>query len=425
MINNPDKPLRVAIIGAGVRGTSLARKLTSSEFSIRITSVAEPDEEKRRSFAEEFGLKEEAVFKGWEDLTSNLTHCDAAIIATLDNQHAGPAIACLKRDWHILLEKPLADSLDDCKLIVKTQKERKKIVAVCHTLRFMDGFLKVKKILASGAIGIPVHIEHMEAIGNFRFAHNYVRGRWAREKNNTFLLLHKCSHDIDYINWLFSEQCQRVSSFGSLKYYRPENAPAGSTYRCTDGCRIIDTCPYSALSIYVNAARDEWPAKDISRIHTREEHLNAIKNGPYGLCVWHSDNDVVDHQVVMMEFEGGATGTCTLTGYSATNGRRIRLQGTQGEILFDEAAGTISVKKFAGQKEEIIKAEAPESYHPEDQDIVDEWLSSIIHSTSVTVDATEAMRTHAVVFAAEISRKHNRRVEMAELIGKTDISALK
>lgn len=150
-------------------------------------------------------------------------------------------------------------------------------------------------------------------------------------------------------------------------------------------------------------------------MHTQEEHLKAIKNGPYGLCVWHANNDVVDHQVVMMEFEGGATATCTLSGYSATNGRRTRLQGTHGEILFDEAAGTITTKRFADHEAEIINIVSPESYHPEDQEIVDEWLSSIIYSTSVSVDASEALRTHAVVFAAEISRKENRTIEMSEL----------
>ena len=415
MINSSDNSLRVAVIGAGVRGTNLARKLSSSGFDVSVTAVAEPDYEKRMSFATEIGLNREALYTGWEELTEKVSDCDAAIIATLDNQHAGPAIACINRGWHILLEKPLADTLDDCKLIVKTQRERKKIVAVCHTLRFMEGYLRVKQILADGAIGTLIHVEHMEAIGNLRFAHNYVRGRWAIAKNNTFLLLHKCSHDIDYINWLFTEQCLRVSSFGSLKYFTQDNAPQGSTKRCTDGCTLIDTCPYSAVRIYVDAPLDKWPAGEVSTIHTREEHMNAVKNGPYGICVWHAGNDVVDHQVVMMEFEGGATATCTLSGYSASNGRRIRLQGTLGELLFDEAAGTISVKRFAGGNDKIIKIEAAGTYHPEDQIIVDEWLSSIINSTSVTVDAGEALRTHAVVFAAEQSRIENRRIEMSEV----------
>ena len=414
MSNHSNIPLRIAIIGAGVRGTSLARKLSSSEFPSIVVAVAEPDGEKRRTFAEEFNLPGNATFNGWDDLTKELDTCDAAIIATLDNQHTGPAVACLNREWHILLEKPLADSFEDCSLIVKTQKARNRVVAVCHTLRFMDGFRKVKEIVESGTIGQLIHIEHMEAIGHFRFAHNYVRGRWAQERKNTFLLLHKCSHDIDYINWLFKEPCQRVSSFGSLKYFTSVNAPDGSTHRCIDGCSFIDKCPYSAIRIYVNGPLDEWPARDISKVHLQEEHMNAIRHGPYGFCVWHAGNDVVDHQVVMMEFKGGATATCTLSGYSASNGRRIRLQGTHGEMLFDEAAGIISVKRFSSQSDEIIKVVAPASYHPEDKDIVNNWISSIISSSSVAVDAREALRTHAVVFAAEISRKENRTVEMTE-----------
>ena len=214
--------------------------------------------------------------------------------------------------------------------------------------------------------------------------------------------------------------CLRVSSFGSLKYFTKINAPAGSTLRCTDGCIISDKCQYNALNIYVNGNLNEWPARDISNIHTAESHLEAVRNGPYGICVWHGQNDVVDHQVVMMEFEGGATATCTLTGYSATNGRRIRLQGTRGEILFDEASGTISFKKnFHGDQKGDNKYYQYASYHPEDQDIVNEWLSSVLSSTRVTVDAAEALRTHAIVFAAEVSRKEKRTIEMSELLQRS------
>jgi predicted dehydrogenase len=418
MMQNSMKPLRIAVIGAGVRGTSLARKLVSSGYDVRVTAVAEPDNERRISFAEEFNLPETAAFRGWEELTAKFDDCDAVIIATLDNQHSEPALASLERGWHILLEKPIADTFADCKRIVEAQKMKKKVVAVCHTLRFMDGFRKIKDIIKSRKIGQLVHIDHMEAIGNLRYAHNYVRGRWARESDNTFLLLHKCSHDIDFISWLLSEACLRVSSFGSLKYFNPENAPEGSSTRCTKGCNLIDNCPYSALRMYVNSPLDGWPARDVCSVHTRDEHLHAVEAGPYGKCVWHAGNDVVDHQVVVMEFEGGATAACTLTGYSATNGRRTRLQGTHGEMLFDEAEGTITVKRFDGEDDEIVRINQPGSYHPEDQDIVNDWLSSVIFSTSVAVDATEALRTHAVVFAAEISRKEGRTVELSELFVK-------
>jgi len=398
-----------------VRGTGLARKTASSSFHAVIAAVAEPDDEKRKSFAVEFNLPENAIYRTWEDLTENFYNCDAVIIATLDNQHTGPAIACLERGWHILIEKPLADNFEDCLLIDKTRRERNLVIAVCHTLRFMEAYRKIKEILDEGTIGQIVHIEHMEGIGNLRFVHNYVRGRWAREKNNTFLILHKCCHDIDYLCWLIKEQCHSVSSYGSLKYFTKANSPEGSRHRCTDNCNLERTCPYSAIRIYVESNPEEWPARDICRKHTREALLEEIKNGPYGLCAWHAGNDVVDHQVVMMEFEDGTTATCTLSGYSATNGRRIRLQGTLGEILFDEAEGTISTTRFSESQSEIIRISSPKSYHPEDRDIVDNWLSAVISSTPVAVDTSEALRTLAVVFASEISRKEGRIVNMKEL----------
>lgn len=416
MNNVSSDQLRIAVIGAGVRGTALSRKISSSEFSASIVAVAEPDDEKRKSFAREFNLKTSATFKSWESLTTTLNDCDAAIIATLDNQHTGPVLECINRGWHVLVEKPLADNIKDCILIDKARIEKKKVVAVCHTLRFMEGFLKVRQLLESGTIGQLVHIDHMEGIGHFRFVHNYVRGRWAREKNNTFLLLHKCSHDIDYLNWLIKEPCLKVSSFGSLNYFTEKNAPSGSTYRCIDNCQVIDTCPYSAIQIYVEGLLEKWPANDISKIHSRAAHLEAIKSGPYGICAWHANNDVVDHQVVMMEFKGGATATCTMSGFSATNGRRTRLQGTLGEILFDEALGSISVKKISEKEGEYIKIPAPDSYHPEDQDILNNWISSILFSTPVAVDTSEALRTLTVVFASEISRKENRIVEISDFL---------
>jgi len=419
-LNKQVDMLAIAVIGAGVRGTSLARKVVTSGMSAVIAAVAEPDQVKRMKFAEEFSIPGSSIYEGWEELMANPGKFDAAIIATLDNQHTGPAIGSLSNNWHILIEKPLADSYEDCLRIVNLQKEKKTAIAVCHTLRFMEGYRKLKELLSDGIIGDLVHVEHMEAISNFRFAHNYVRGRWAQEKLNTFLLLHKCSHDIDYISWLFSEKCIRVSSFGSLKYFTPQNAPIGSTKRCTDGCRLTDTCPYSAIKIYVNGSPEEWPARDITTTQSKESHLEAVRNGPYGLCVWHSENDVVDHQVVMMEFEGGATATCTLTGFSATNGRRIRLQGSRGEMLFDESVGTISIREFHSGRNEIINIPPVKSYHPEDQDIVNEWLSSVLLSSSVTVNAAEALRTHAVVFAAEKSRREKRTVDMNELLQSSE-----
>lgn len=409
-------PVRVAVIGAGMRGTHLARQLAKHLPAARIVAVADPNPDRCVQIAREHGLPEQVVFAGWEEFIAREIKCDAAIIATMDNQHTGPALACLRRGLHLLLEKPMADTFEDCLAIVKAQGNSGRIVSVCHTLRYGDAFRRVKEFVAGGRLGRLIHIEHMEAIGHFHFAHNYVRGRWARQENNTFLLLHKCCHDLDFIHWLADGDCRRVSSFGSLSFFRPDQAPPGSGKRCLDDCAIAGECPYSALRLYVETDLEGWPARDVSPIHTREAHLEAVRQGSWGACVWHADNNVVDHQTVLLGFENGITATCTLTGYSSTSGRRTRLQGTQGELLYDEAAGSILLKQFSQSAVEEHKVKPPASYHPEDEIVVGEWLSAILNPSGsrVAVDAREALRSHALVFAAERSRIDNCVVELSD-----------
>ncbi len=420
MFESSQNPLGVAVIGAGTRGSHLARQLAYFAPAARIVAVAEPNPERRAQFAREHGLPEAATFSGWEEFANSEMECDAAIIATMDNRHTGPALACLRRKLHLLLEKPMADTFEDCLEIAKAQRDSEAIVSVCHTLRYSDAFRMVKKIALDGRLGRLIHIEHMEAVGHFRFVHNYVRGRWARHESNTFLLLHKCCHDLDFIHWLADGDCRHVSSFGALSFFQPDQAPPGSGTRCLDDCSITKECPYSALRLYVETDLEDWPARDVSPVHSREAHLEAVRRGSWGACVWHAGNNVVDHQVVLLEFENGITATCTLTGYSFTNGRRTRLQGTRGELLYDEAAGRITFKQFSRSEVEEHKVEHPASYHPEDKIVVGEWLSAILNRSEsrVAVDAREALRSHALVFAAEQSRRQNKVIALADYYTK-------
>jgi len=415
MVASLDRPLRTAVIGAGIRGTSLARQLSSSEFPAQVVAVAEPDEERRSAFALRYTLPDNAQFVTWEDFTDSSVACDAVIVATMDNQHTGPAVASLRRGCHVLIEKPLADTFEDCLLIERTQEEVGLVVSVCHTLRYVGAFRRVKQIVDDGVLGQLIHIQHMEAIGHLRYAHNYVRGRWSKEENNTSLLLHKCCHDLDFVAWLIDEECSRVSSFGSLSYFTPYNAPRGSSQRCLQDCQLIDSCPYSAVRNYVDGDLADR-LQDLGKVDTREDRLEAIRHGPFGVCVWQAGNNVVDHQVVSMEFAGGTTATCTLSGYSAAHGRRTTIQGTKAELLFDEAADTIAIRRFSASEPEHIHVPRSEAYHPEDKEIVDNWLSAISDPSSrrMIVDAREARKKLAVVFAAELARRENRIVEIEE-----------
>lgn len=395
--------IRVAIVGAGTRGTALATHAAALP-GVAVVAVAEPNPLRRVACARAHDLADNACFKTWQDLAATPLPFDAAIIATLDNAHAAPALALLARGCHLLIEKPLADTAADAAAIRDASHDAGTVVAVCHTLRFMEPVVTIRERVATGAIGTLVHIEQMEAIGHIRFTHNYVRGQWGDARVNTALLIHKCCHDIDYLAWLAGTPCQTVASSGALSFFHPGNRPSDATLLCLD-CPRNTRCLYSALRLYVDTDRTAWPARTISADHSREAHLAAVRSGPWNRCVWQAGNNVVDHQAVLLTFSDDATATCTLSGYSATNGRRLRIHGTEGELFYDEAARVVSIARFDGAILEPIPLPLTDVYHPEDRQIVVDWVRAMRDpARPPAVTPTEACRTLAIVFAAEHAR---------------------
>jgi predicted dehydrogenase len=411
------KRLTVAILGAGNRGVNFGQIIHDLDPLASVVAVAEPRPEYRESFARQHNLPPDRVFEGWQQFAAQPKLCDAVVISTLDRDHVGPAVACLEKGYHLLLEKPMAASLADCRAIEAAQRKAGTIVAVCHSLRHQKGFSTVHEILRSGRLGRLVTLDQLEQVGYGHQAHSFVRGNWGNEGRAIFMLMAKSCHDIDYIAHLAGTPCLRVSSFGALTYFRSENAPRGSTARCTDGCAVEATCPYSALRTYVQAPNlATWPADVCCPVHTREAHLEAIRTGPYGRCVYHCDNDVVDHQVVLMEFEGSVTATFTMTAFTQGGGRRLRLHGTEGELFYDEE--TITVKTFADNNVDTIRLGAePGGHGGGDTRVVRNWIEAMRRNdpTLIMTGAQESLRTHTIVFAAEKARREQRTVTLTEM----------
>ena len=195
----------------------------------------------------------------------------------------------------------------------------------------MSRFLQCRRTFGDrkSAIGDIVSIQHLEPVGYWHQAHSYVRGNWRKESESSSMLLAKSCHDLDWIRYIMGARCVAVSSFGSLKHFRKEEKPSGAGERCLD-CSYEPRCPYSALKIYlgrIEKGQVEWPVNVITEDVSREGVQAALRDGPYGRCVYECDNDVVDNQVVNLLFEGGRTAAFTMTGFSEYQDRKTRIFG--------------------------------------------------------------------------------------------------
>lgn len=403
-------PVRLICLGAGNRGMdAYAPYALMCPEKLRFVAVADPVEARRKAFAARYGVPEKYVFADWREALASGIEADAALVATQDNAHVAPACAAMERGLDVLLEKPVAKTADECLRILETSKRTGKRAVVCHVLRYTRFFSTLKAIIESGEIGEVVNITHTENIGYWHAAHSYVRGSWRREDETSPMLLAKSCHDADILLYLTGKDCRRVASFGSLKHFRKENAPAGSAERCLD-CAVPD-CPYNALRIYMIPGYTGWPVSVITSDFSREGRLKALREGPYGRCVYHCDNDVVDHQSTILEFDGGITATLTVSAFTDyRHGRTIHVMGSHGEIRAKMSDETIEVTNFRTGAVRSTENPPPggmaDAHAGGDLALIDAFVRMEMgEEGAVKSSIGESVESHLICFAAEESRR--------------------
>lgn len=327
------KKISVVLIGAGNRGMTYTDIMARFPEQYEVVAVAEPIESRRNHVKERHHLPEDRCFTDYRDLLRLGKIAELAIISTMDRQHFEPAMEAIRLKYDLLLEKPIAPTEEECLAITRAAEENGVKVVVCTVLRYTPLFMTLKRLIDSGEVGRVLSINHEECVGNIHQTHSFVRGNWGNEERSSFMLLQKSCHDIDLLQWLIGKKCLSVSSYGALSYFTPENKPAGAAEYCIDGCPYLDTCPYSAVKLYLNDQKNNWFRTTCTRKEgpTDEDVKEAISTTQYGKCVFSCDNDVVDHQVVNLLFEDDITVCFTMNAFSKS-GRYIHIMGTAGEI---------------------------------------------------------------------------------------------
>lgn len=406
-------PVRIAVVGAGNRGSAYGRWAAADPQRATVVAVAEPNPVRRARFAAEHGIEPAREFTDWRELAEAGRVADAVVIATLDDDHVEPSVAFAEQGYHILLEKPIARTPQECRTITDAVEKAGVIFAVGHVLRYAPYTTGVKQIIESGRLGQIVSIQHLEPIGFWHHAHSYVRGNWRSAALSSFALLTKSCHDIDWLQFVMGRPITRVASFGGLTHFTPEQRPEGAGERCVD-CAVESRCPYSAVRLYrglFDAGHTDWPLGAVIDEHTPQALEAALRDGPYGRCVYGGQNDVVDHQVVALEFAGGASGVFTMVAFSEGGHRNTRVFGSRGELRCD--GETIEIHDFLTRQTERIPVgdfgdhTAGGGHGGGDARLIAAFVDAVASDDPARVlsGARDSLLSHLTVFAAEDARR--------------------
>ena len=425
------KIVRIAIAGVGSRGkNAYGLELLNMKDRAKVVAVADIDPERLALAGDAHGVPDEMRFPSAEAMLAVPKLADAMLICTQDRQHVPHAVAALKKGYDVMMEKPISPKLEDLQEITKVARENGRRVVVCHVLRYTPFFQTIKKTIDSGVLGEVVSIQALENVRYWHQAHSFVRGNWRREEDTSPMILAKCCHDLDYLVWLCGRKCERVSSYGSLMYFKESNAPEGAALRCTQGCKAKDGCPYDAEKIYLTnkdtgilCGNVEWPIDVLAENPTEEKIRHAIETGPYGRCVFHCDNDVVDHQIVNMQMEGGASLSLTMSAFTSIGGRTIKVMGTLGDLWGDMHENRIRIGVF-GKEPQVIdlgKEEKDFAGHGGGDRLLMEQFVDLMQGKEPdgTITTLEtSVESHLVALAAEKSRLENgESIEIAPMRG--------
>ncbi|KAI8629159.1 NAD(P)-binding protein [Xylariaceae sp. FL1651] len=494
-------PPRLLVIGAGSRGHTYAKCSLQSSNGV-VVAVAEPDDFRRRDFGEKYIWSktppEGSSFTGWTEFVawekdrrerqkageSVPEGIDAAFICVRDDMHHDVIMALAPLGLHILCEKPLATTLEDCTNIYHTlaQLQTTKVFSIGHVLRYSPHNITLRELLLEdNAIGDILSINHTEPVGYWHFAHSYVRGNWRRESTTAPSLLTKSCHDIDILLWLMCSAPSgsdgpphlptSVSSTGSLQFFRKSRKPraAGNATNCFSCPAEID-CIYSSKKIYIGpehmgleTGNTSWPISvvipDIESFGGDIEQAKAAllpklaedydgstpqevidsKNW-FGRCVFESDNDVCDEQVVTIAWDDDPLPSSSTTSKDSVGARGAKqamfhmiaqtkkqcerfthVYGTEGEIYADSK--TITVEDFRTGKTKTYRPKLESLGHGGGDHgltrqfvlAVDKvknggWKAQQAQREFIGCSLEEIIRSHAMVFAAEEARKNGKTV---------------
>ncbi len=398
------KAKKLVVFGLGQRGNIYASFAKKYPDKFRLVAIIENDADRIKYAKQNFPAVE--IYENYRDFLAKKMQADIVAVSTQDSQHLEHAIAMLEGGYDLLLEKPIANSREECLQIYETAQRLQRKVIVCHVLRYSPFYSAIKREIDAGKLGELITIHASENVGYYHYAHSYIRGAWRNTKESSPIILAKCCHDMDILRYLMGESCKSVSSYGGLFYFNAEHAPKDSAAFCSE-CKVAN-CPFNAQKIYTSAKGDFFANYFTIKEHTKENVLNDLKGSAYDRCVFKCDNDVADHQVTAISFENGKTASHTLTAFSKEIYRDIKIYGTSAELVGVMEDNAYEIRYFDGRVEKVqvdISAADVGGHNGGDFFMLNELYKELNGEKAQGITyLSVSLESHLMCFAAEESR---------------------
>ncbi len=301
--------VRYGLIGTGMMGHEHIGNLTSIDGA-EITAVADPYEPSRSGAAAMIGGSV-AAYEDYRDLLA-AGCCDAVVIATPNMTHVDVLLDALATDLHILVEKPLCTTVEDCRRVIAASTEPDRVVWVGLEYRYMPPVARLIERVADGAVGRP----RMVAVREHRFPFLDKIGAWNRFRENTGgTLVEKCCHFFDLMNLIVGTRPTRVFASGGQDVNHLDEDHGGRVPDVLDNAFVIVDYEGGAramldLCMFAEATHDQEEISVVGELGKVEARVpsNELRTGRRGVhTIGHVDVEAVADERIA--FAGGHHGS--------------------------------------------------------------------------------------------------------------------
>ena len=190
--------MNIALLGYG-KVSHLHAK--AAQQAGNLVAVYGRDAAKANAFAEQYSIK------GYTDIAEMVTRerVDVCVVCTPHPAHRAPAVAALEAGAHVIVEKPLASSLEDCDAMIEAAQQSGRLLGTISQRRFYRSCLRVKEAIDDGRIGKPVLglVNLLGWRGEAYYQSDPWRGSWAGEGGG--VLVNQAPHQLDLLLWYMGE----------------------------------------------------------------------------------------------------------------------------------------------------------------------------------------------------------------------------